>query len=309
MCVLGNYNVVAPVLGADYIAKNIIPSICPMLVDRSLDKKQFELVGNLMRTMLYQVYEMRANDLGLAGSGKNNVFDREHGGTELDPFYSAKVMIQNARKDSADSSYDVIPPSQQFSKVSQTHDTERHTNSSSAPKYNTQVSEVRDARLTKVSSKKSPTASQSTTSSAPVLMDSHQQSSGSLSAAITSSSSTRQQSVGQQTLNAFQQNTNPYATAYPSAIPQADPFFQSYPQPVAQPSYHGFPSTNHLNSGSMYATKAADTSLSSISAPSTAPYSGGMYSQAFNGDSSSGAYNGATTSSSKKSDDPFDFLS
>ena len=51
----GNYEKIADVVGPEYIASSILPTIQPLLVDRSLNKQQFALVVNLTRSLLQRV--------------------------------------------------------------------------------------------------------------------------------------------------------------------------------------------------------------------------------------------------------------
>lgn len=55
MCVIGNYEAIAECVGPEYIATSILPTIQPMLIDRSLNRQQFEQVLVNMQAYLYIV--------------------------------------------------------------------------------------------------------------------------------------------------------------------------------------------------------------------------------------------------------------
>jgi hypothetical protein len=44
MCIVGNYDAIADCVGPDYIATEILPTIQPMLIDKTLNRQQFEQV-------------------------------------------------------------------------------------------------------------------------------------------------------------------------------------------------------------------------------------------------------------------------
>lgn len=101
MCVIGNYDVITDILGPDYTAKSVVSQIAPMLMDRTLDRKQFEVASYLLKSVLAKVYEFRSNELGIVNKSGNkvNIFDTSDdkmAGSDIDPFYAAKIMIQDS---------------------------------------------------------------------------------------------------------------------------------------------------------------------------------------------------------------------
>ena len=97
MCVVGNYESAAESVGAEYIATQILPTIQPLLIDRSLNKQQFELTVSLVRRMLMKVITLRTSELGMPpiNMGQDPVSMSE---TMIDPFAGAKAILLNNKK-------------------------------------------------------------------------------------------------------------------------------------------------------------------------------------------------------------------
>ena len=55
MCLLGVYEALADIVGAEAMASSILPVICPMLTDRTLTRQQFELVAVRVDSMIDKV--------------------------------------------------------------------------------------------------------------------------------------------------------------------------------------------------------------------------------------------------------------
>ena len=106
MCVIGLYDNIADCLGPEYVATSILPTIQPMLIDRSLNKTQFLQVSNLVKMMLSRVLKMRSEELGLPPV--NIGID---GSSQADYFSAAKFTIQQLKsKENEDS----VSPSSSF---------------------------------------------------------------------------------------------------------------------------------------------------------------------------------------------------
>ena len=69
VCTLGSYEAISDTLGCDYIAKSILPSVEELLVDKTLSRQQFEVVVNLVKSLLKKVLDIRTRDLGMAEVG------------------------------------------------------------------------------------------------------------------------------------------------------------------------------------------------------------------------------------------------
>lgn len=65
----GSYEAISDTLGCDYIAKSILPSVEELLVDKTLSRQQFEVVVNLVKSLLKKVLDIRTRDLGMAEVG------------------------------------------------------------------------------------------------------------------------------------------------------------------------------------------------------------------------------------------------
>lgn len=90
MSVIGNYEVMSLSVGAEYIATQILPTIQPLLIDRSLNKQQFQLVVCLVRTLISIVLKKRTVELEMepilfADSTSNLI--------NIDPFQHAKKLL------------------------------------------------------------------------------------------------------------------------------------------------------------------------------------------------------------------------
>ena len=68
-CTIGSYEAISDTLGCDYIAKSILPSVEELLVDKTLSRQQFEVVVNLVKSLLKKVLDIRTRDLGIAEVG------------------------------------------------------------------------------------------------------------------------------------------------------------------------------------------------------------------------------------------------
>ena len=97
MCVVGNYETAAESVGAEYIATQILPTIQPLLIDRSLNKQQFELTVSLVRRMLMKVITLRTSELGMPpiNMGQDTISMSEN---MVDPFAGAKSILLNNKK-------------------------------------------------------------------------------------------------------------------------------------------------------------------------------------------------------------------
>jgi len=103
MCVIGLYDIMADCLGPEYVATSILPTIQPLLIDRSLSKTQFLQVANLVKMMLSRVLKMRADELCVPQI--NIGMDSTEQG---DYFSAAKYTIQQLK---AKESEDLASPS------------------------------------------------------------------------------------------------------------------------------------------------------------------------------------------------------
>lgn len=97
MCVLGNYNALAEKLGPEFLANIILPSIVPLLMDRTLDKRQYELVGYVVKSLLCKINDIRSGELGIQATS-TQMFEKTQIPADLDPFYAAKLIIQETKK-------------------------------------------------------------------------------------------------------------------------------------------------------------------------------------------------------------------
>ncbi len=97
MCVVGNYETAAESVGVEYIATQILPTIQPLLIDRSLNKQQFELTVSLVRRMLMKVITLRTSELGMPpiNMGQDTISMSEN---MIDPFAGAKAILLNNKK-------------------------------------------------------------------------------------------------------------------------------------------------------------------------------------------------------------------
>ena len=94
MCVVGNFEVIAECVGPEYIASQILPTIQPLIVDRSLNKQQFEITVGLVKTLLAKVINVRASELGLPPAN----FGVDSFSSSGDPFAGAKELLALAQK-------------------------------------------------------------------------------------------------------------------------------------------------------------------------------------------------------------------
>jgi hypothetical protein len=94
MAVVGCYQAFSDSLGPDYISTAVLPTILPILIDKSLDRKQFETIVDLVKRLLRKLTERRTADFNM---------DPVHWGEKLnekefvDPFAAAKVLLNSTR--------------------------------------------------------------------------------------------------------------------------------------------------------------------------------------------------------------------
>ena len=101
MCIIGNYEKIADTVGPEFIASSILPTIQPLLVDRSLNKQQFALVVNLTRALLQRVVAMRTDEMGVPAVDWT-VLPSNQG---LDPFQAARTLIAASKHKNALNSF------------------------------------------------------------------------------------------------------------------------------------------------------------------------------------------------------------
>lgn len=90
--VVGLYSKMADQLGVDYISTAILPVLQPMLVDKALNKAQFEMVATLTKDLLIQVLDDRGRSLGL-GPGFHNSLSK----AGLNFFDDAETVVASTR--------------------------------------------------------------------------------------------------------------------------------------------------------------------------------------------------------------------
>ena len=95
MCVAGVYEAMSDSLGPEYIATAILPTLAPMLVERSLDKAQFSLLAQLVLRLTKRTLDMRTRELALPDIVMTGI---DH--TPCDPFAAAKELLARTRAQS-----------------------------------------------------------------------------------------------------------------------------------------------------------------------------------------------------------------
>ena len=93
MAVVGMYETMSETLGADYIATAILPSLTPLIVERSLDKAQFSLLSSLVLRLVKKIFDLRTNELSLPAVGMGGVLGGVGGGATGDAFGEAKEIL------------------------------------------------------------------------------------------------------------------------------------------------------------------------------------------------------------------------
>lgn len=104
MAVVGCYEAISDALGPEYISSAVIPTLLPLLIDPMMDKKQFETIVNLIKSLLKKLCDKRTVDLRI-----NPITFGEITTTAADPFANAKQILQNTRNMSEQKEADYKP--------------------------------------------------------------------------------------------------------------------------------------------------------------------------------------------------------
>ncbi|RYG96546.1 hypothetical protein EON65_54230, partial [archaeon] len=65
MAVVGMYDSIAEAVGPDYIASDVLPSVLPLLVERTMNREQFKTVIILIKSLLKRIAEVRTKELAM----------------------------------------------------------------------------------------------------------------------------------------------------------------------------------------------------------------------------------------------------
>lgn len=93
MAVIGCYESFSESLGPEYIASAVLPTILPLLVDRALDRKQFETIVDLTKKLLKKLTEKRTLELNIDPIHFGERINEDH----VDPFAAAKTLLNSTR--------------------------------------------------------------------------------------------------------------------------------------------------------------------------------------------------------------------
>jgi hypothetical protein len=94
MAVIGCYKSFSDSLGPEYISSSVLPTILPLLVDRSLDRKQFETIVDLSKNLLGKMTEKRSVELNI---DRVSWGERPVDNSTVDPFALAKQLMNSTR--------------------------------------------------------------------------------------------------------------------------------------------------------------------------------------------------------------------
>eukprot|EP00981_Chlorochromonas_danica_P003586 scaffold662_cov281-Ochromonas_danica.AAC.1 len=93
MHVVGCYETIADALGAEYIASFVLPSVLPMLVEKTMSKAQFETVVDLVKSLLRRITDIRTKELAMESIS----FAENAHKNQIDPFGQAKSILMLTR--------------------------------------------------------------------------------------------------------------------------------------------------------------------------------------------------------------------
>jgi hypothetical protein len=89
MCTLGCYDIVAKRLQPSSLARHVLPGIVPLLDEKSLNAKQFEMVVARVNSMIQKVVSMRRSEVGNLRSIHSELDDTVKSGSASMPLFPA----------------------------------------------------------------------------------------------------------------------------------------------------------------------------------------------------------------------------
>lgn len=93
MHVVGTYEAISDGVGPEYIASAVLPAVLPFLADRSVDRRSFETITSLVKTLLKKLCDPRTAELGMQPLS----FGESDGRVITDPFAAAKGILANTK--------------------------------------------------------------------------------------------------------------------------------------------------------------------------------------------------------------------
>jgi hypothetical protein len=94
MAVVGCYQSLSDSLGPEYIASAILPTILPLVVDRSMDRRQFETLVDLVKSLMKKMTDRRVVEL----NAKEISFGEVVAQDAVDPFHAPKQILLTTRQ-------------------------------------------------------------------------------------------------------------------------------------------------------------------------------------------------------------------
>jgi hypothetical protein len=92
--VVGCYECVSDSVGPEYIASAVLPAILPFMADKSFDRRSFETIVRLIKTLLRRISDVRTMELNMSplSFGEDATIQ-----ANFDPFSNAKLILQQTR--------------------------------------------------------------------------------------------------------------------------------------------------------------------------------------------------------------------
>lgn len=92
--VVGCYECVSDSVGPEYIASAVLPAILPFMADKSFDRRSFETIVRLVKTLLRRISDVRTMELNMSplSFGEDATIQ-----ANFDPFSNAKLILQQTR--------------------------------------------------------------------------------------------------------------------------------------------------------------------------------------------------------------------
>eukprot|EP01042_Synura_sphagnicola_P029258 gene29258-37745_t len=91
--VVGCYECISDSVGPEYIASAVLPVILPFMADKTFDRRSFETIVRLVRTLLLKITNVRSMELNMSPIS----FGGDDTQTTYDPFAQAKLILQQTR--------------------------------------------------------------------------------------------------------------------------------------------------------------------------------------------------------------------
>lgn len=95
--VVGCYEAISDSVGPEYIASSVLPAILPYLADKSFDRRSFETIVRLAKTLLRKITDVRCQELNVTPVSFGEDATTGPHSSAMDPFSGAKAILQNTR--------------------------------------------------------------------------------------------------------------------------------------------------------------------------------------------------------------------